>query len=226
MEYVIVDGKVRNILYGSHDPYKDLDLLPEDLQGWGENDGINGYGSRSSVFREIIQELRPKLIVEVGSWKGRSAVYMANICSTIEDYGDFEIVCIDTFLGSVEHWNNLDPNLPRDSFKNGRPQIYQQFLSNVHHHELTDKITPFPIDSINGALTLKHYGVRADLIYIDAGHEYPSVKADLLAYKDVLRDGGYLLGDDWFHEPIKKAAHDVFGPSVITKARDKFLWKK
>jgi hypothetical protein len=42
-----------------------------------------------------------------------------------------------------------------------------------------------------------------------------------------LRPGGYLIGDDWFHQPIKNAAYDVFGEDkVIPYSEDKFVWIK
>jgi hypothetical protein len=88
---------------------------------------------------------------------------------------------------------------------------------------MQDHITPFPIDSINGGLTLLKLGVQADLVYIDAGHEYQSVRMDLDLYKNLVRSGGHMLGDDWFHPPIKQAVADSLG-EVITKSHDKFLW--
>ena len=136
--------KVRTMLYGDHDPYAKLKKMPLDMQGWLTSD--------SPVFAKLIEEAKPKLIVEVGTWKGRSAVHMAKECLKYTD--DFEIVCIDTWLGSVEHWTGVDTNLTLENFKNGRPNIYEQFLSNVVHNDLEKYITPFPIDSVNGALKI------------------------------------------------------------------------
>jgi len=38
-----------------------------------------------------------------------------------------------------------------------------------------------------------------------------------------VRPGGFLLGDDWFHVPIREAVQDVLG-EVQTLSHDKFLW--
>jgi Methyltransferase domain len=206
---------LREKIYRDHDPYLGLEVLPLDSQGWS---------STSHVFEEIIKEISPRLIVEVGTWKGGSAIHMAKTC--LKYYNDFEIVCIDTFLGSVEHWVD-QKDLLFKNIKNGRPRIYDQFLSNVVHNELQDYITPLPVDSINGHEILTRLNVEADLIYIDAGHDYMSVRLDLAHYSTHLRPGGYMLGDDWFHIPIKEAAYDTFGEDkVIEKSRDKFLWIK
>ena len=206
---------VRTKIYKEYDPYLGLKIQPEDKQGWG---------SDSQVFEDIINELQPKLIIEVGTWKGASAIHMAKLC--LRNYTDFEIVCVDTFLGSVEHWTGQQNSLFQDAV-NGRPAIYEKFLSNVVNNGLIKYITPLPVDSINGAEILHKLGVEADLIYIDAGHDYNSVRVDLVNYSKVLRTGGYMLGDDWFHEPIRNAAYDAFGADkVIEKSSDKFLWIK
>jgi predicted O-methyltransferase YrrM len=206
--------EIKKKIYKEYDPYLGLKILPEDKQGWA---------SDSAVFEEIITELQPKVIVEVGTWKGASAIHMAKTC--LKYYDDFEIVCIDTFLGSVEHWTAYQDLLIKDAV-NGRPGIYHQFLSNVVHSGMMKYITPFPIDSINGAEILKALDVVADLVYIDAGHDYNSVRVDLFMYSQILREGGYMLGDDWFHEPIKKAAYDALGEDKVIDKGDKFLWIK
>lgn len=206
--------KIRTLIHGTHDPYAGFETTDYDIQGWA---------SYSPCFEDTIKEIQPKIIVEVGTWKGASAIHMAKTCKKY--YDDFEIICIDTFLASYEHWVNIDGNLPKTNLKNGRPTIYETFLTNVITEELTEHITPFPIDSINGGLTLSHFGVQADLVYIDAGHEYESVFMDLMLYKNVVRSGGHLIGDDWFHPPIKQAVADSLG-EVVTKSHDKFLWVK
>jgi hypothetical protein len=205
--------KIRNILYGDLNPYKGFKTIEKDTQGWA---------SESSVFKEVIDEIKPTRIIEVGSWKGASAIHMARVLLA-NGVEDFEIVCVDTWLGSVEHW------MGNDEFKNnrkfGRPTVYDQFMSNIIHEKLTDYITPFPIDAVNAAEYFVANKIEADLVYIDAGHDYLSVRHDLIQYSKVVRVGGYMLGDDWFHQPIKDAAIDTFtADKVITRSHDKFLW--
>lgn len=204
--------RIRNLIHGDRNPYDGLNLMPDDIQGWA---------STSQAFEDCIQNLQPKLIVEVGTWKGCSAIHMANLCRGLNL--ETEIVCIDTFLGSWEHWTSMREFLPPEKLIHGRAHIYEQFLSNVVHIGFVDTITPFPIDSVNAALCLKHWNVQADMIYVDAGHDYDSVFADLTLYKELVRPGGFLLGDDWFHGPIREAVADALG-EVKTLSHDKFLW--
>lgn len=207
---------VRGKIHGDHNPYEGLDLLPKDLQGWGGTD---------SSFETIISQLRPNLIVEVGSWKGQSATHMANTALKLGlDREQLEIVCVDTWLGSVEHYGETFGGLYQR--KLGRPNLYEQFLSNVIHEDVSDIITPFPIDSINASECFSVWGIKPDLIYIDAAHDYNSVKLDAYHWSQLVRAGGYVLFDDWHHEPIRQAAYDVFGEDKVFEIGGKAAWIK
>ena len=41
-------------------------------------------------------------------------------------------------------------------------------------------ITPFPMTSDNAATIFSRLGVRFDLVYVDAAHEYESAKRDIM----------------------------------------------
>jgi SAM-dependent methyltransferase len=167
--------------------YENLNLLPEDSRGW------NGD---SFIFEQLVTEIKPKLIIEVGSWLGQSTISMGNAVKKLEL--DTKIRCVDTWLGALEFWGDDNKDSKRDlHLKNGYPQVYYQFLSNMVHHGLTDIVLPFPTTSTIGAKYFHINGIIADLIYIDASHEYEDVYQDLKAYYEVLRNGGILFGDDF-----------------------------
>ena len=202
---------VRELIFGSHNPYENLDLLPLNNHGWA---------SQSPALTHAIATVKPSLIIEIGTWMGGSARFMAKVA---KNHGlNVEIVCIDTFLGSVEHWTKESYLM---TLKNGRPNIYEQFLSNTLHEDLQDIITPFPVDSINGFMVLQKYGIKVDMIYIDAGHDYESVSADLKRWPQLLRDGGILVGDDYHHPPIIQAVKDCL-PDTVQAYGEKFIWQK
>ena len=166
------------------------------------------------VFREVFRHARPRTILEVGTWKGSSAILMATLCKEMGLDGA-EIVCIDTWLGSHEMWEDRTPGSywGYDSLglEHGFPSVYRQFLGNVVLSGHADVITPFPVSSNNAAVFLARKGVTADLIYIDGGHDYRDVKSDIDAYWPLVRPGGVLLGDDYH----------AGGPGVI-RAADEF----
>ena len=178
---------VRQLVYGVHDVYKDFDCTKYtlDLQGWNGN---------HPIFESLIRLKKPLIIIEVGTWKGQSAVSMANQVKRYCRQENSEIICVDTWVGSIEYWRC---NIDLLNLKNGFPQIYSQFLANVVLSGHQDIITPLPMTSSMAAQYLSHLNLFADMIYIDAGHDYFSVKADLEAYFPLLSPHGILFGDDY-----------------------------
>jgi hypothetical protein len=169
---------------------KDINYIPEyqlDLGGWNGN---------SNVFKQLIEFKKPQIIVEVGTWKGQSALNMANIIKNLNL--QTKIYCIDTWLGAEEFWTWMKDTSDRNLLlKNGYPQIYYQFLSNVFHTKNQDIITPIPNTSHIGSIILKHYNINPDLIYIDASHNYNDVLSDLNDYYELLNNNGIIFGDDF-----------------------------
>jgi hypothetical protein len=203
------------------DPYVDFDptCLPEDVQGWG---------GESPAFKELITELRPALVIEVGTWKGASAITMAGAAK--EAGLPTHVLCVDTWLGALEFWNEQsDPDRYRSlKLKHGYPSVYYQFLANVARRGLQDRITPFPQTSSTAAMWLRMHGFTASLIYIDGSHEEEDVYSDLTDYWELLENGGVLLGDDYTWYGVKMAA-DRFAGEVrgkIEHLHDKWLIRK
>lgn len=191
---------VREALYAC-DPYIDLPFRYEkDLQGWG---------STSSVFSSVISELKPGLIVEVGTWKGASALHMASICRAQKLAT--EIVCIDTWLGNWQAWSRSEGVGSREDLKihNGLPRLYYQFMSNVVAMQMQDIITPLPLTGVAGAKLFKHMNIRPPVIYIDGDHEYESVIFDLSLWLDVLAPGGVIIGDDYAWPGVRRAVTEL-----------------
>ena len=169
------------------DIYKNLTLLPFDPTGWN---------SDRPVFGELIDKFRPKQIIEVGSWVGKSAIHMAGCCKKLGL--STKITCVDTWLGSLEFWQQ--PEAPERNLRqnHGYPQVYFQFLSNVVHKGHEDMILPFPAPSTIAARYFKASKLTAELVYIDASHEYEDVWTDLNAYWPLAT--GVMFGDDYIPE--------------------------
>lgn len=178
---------VRDRIYDG-DPYAngDFSSSPVELQGWR---------SRHAVFEAVMKRICPKSVIEVGVWKGESVVHMARLAKEL-DIEDFEILAVDTWLGSPEHWLN---EKWRDAMhlEGGYPTIYKVFVQNMIAQRITDVVTPLPVPSETAYFILKDLGAKADLIHIDAGHEYESVYADIVRYFELLADDGVIIGDDY-----------------------------
>lgn len=156
---------------------------------------IHGSGG-NPAFVSVFDALNPQLVIEVGSWKGSSAILMAEL---MKERGiDGAIICVDTWLGGLDHISNpISPDWDIAPYRHhGYPTLYYQFLSNVLQSGAQDYIVPFPNTSAIAARWLLQKGVQADLIYIDASHEEDDVYNDMVDYWKLLKPGGVMLGDD------------------------------
>lgn len=178
--------------------------LPLDLQGWN---------SRHSALGLLVKEVKPKVIVDVGVWKGAS---VAHFCKCLEENEvDGFVIAVDTFLGSPEHWNRSRPDGIHASLhmEHGWPGLYWQSLSNMAHLGLQNRVLPMPQTSENAAVIMRKLKLGIDLVHIDAAHEYEPVLADARRYWPLINPGGALVGDDYSWASVAQAAQD-FGKEI------------
>jgi hypothetical protein len=179
--------------------------LPDAFENFTPVEGTKlwGWNGDRPIFPALVQDIKPKLVIEVGSWMGLSAANLAQSCQHLGL--DTAVICIDTWLGSKEHWR--DPDLLKHlELKNGYPDFYKRFLTNMVNSEVGDRVVPLPMPSQIGASYLKDFPeVRAELIYIDGSHDEKDVYDDLSAYWDILAPGGVVFGDDWPWDSVANA---------------------
>jgi hypothetical protein len=218
------DLSERNVIRLLHktDPYEEFDLRSYSLDP-------GGWGGKTAAFHQLILEIKPHLIVEVGTWKGGSALEMAAIA---RDAGlSTQILCVDTWLGALEFWTDLNDSDRYGSLqlKLGYPTVYYQFLANVCYKGFQDRIVPFPQTASIASLWLRYYGITPEMVYIDASHEEEDVYQDLCSYWDVVADGGLLFGDDYFSWDGVRLAVDRFAKEQrkeLSFIDDKWLLRK
>lgn len=164
---------------------------------------------------------RPLTIIEVGSWKGASAFKMISACDK-----KCKIYCVDNWIGGVADFKTISRN------ENGFPNIFDEFWTNVKNAGYEDIITPITLVSVDGAEVLKEAGVQADVIYIDARHDYKGVTEDLNVYWPLLKKGGLFFGDDFSSDffgvigAVQHFAFDVGIPFQVVSNKTWFMFKK
>ena len=175
------------------DPYADiaaLELEPR-ARGW--------QNSHSAALAEHVA--RARVVIEVGSFMGASVSWMAHHNPEARFY------CVDTFLGSPEITAEDLDGIP---YQHGRLMLLERFLSNMVADGISDRVTPIIQTSTSGAKILRRDGVSADLIYIDAGHDYLECYADLVSYTPLLAKGGVMIVDDYGGFPGVRGAVERF----------------
>jgi cephalosporin hydroxylase len=118
------------------------------------------------VYQEIMAETRPELIVETGTWRGGSALYLASVCDLL---GEGEIVSID-----VAPMRDDYPQHPRITYLAGRSSTDPDVLAEV---------------------SARAAG-RRTLVILDSDHSQAHVEAELAAYAPLVPVGCYLVVED------------------------------
>lgn len=126
--------------------------------------------------------------VEVGTWKGRSAVFMA--VEIINSGKRIKFDCVDT-------WSPVDKGIPKYMYN----KLYEQFLNNIQ--PVKEVITPVRMLSVKAAELYKDNSL--DFVFIDASHDYKSVLADITAWYPKVKHGGVIAGHDIDRKPVKDA---------------------
>ena len=192
------------------DPTKDIQVRvfteqrrgrPFSHVGWKSNEADRLY------LKQIVQML-PKDIplfgAELGSWVGDSAT------AILEENDRMHLTCVDTFDG------NRDDSVAEIARKAmdqacSKDIIYEYFLKNMQH--FGDRCRAIRATTTEAAESINDGSL--DFIYIDAGHTYKDVKADIEAWLPKLRHAPHAIicGHDFC---------DVVFPGVEVAVKEKF----
>jgi cephalosporin hydroxylase len=156
------------------------------------------------IYQEIVVETKPELIVETGTYRGGSALFLASLCDLV---GRGEVMSID-----IEPEREDYPAHPRIRYLGGRSS--------------TD---PGVVDEVRARV-----GDGPILVILDSDHSQAHVEAELATYAPLVPLGCYLIVEDSNIGQIRKdlmpgpleaietflATTDAF---EIDREREKFL---
>ncbi|MCL6581679.1 MAG: class I SAM-dependent methyltransferase [Firmicutes bacterium] len=132
-------------------------------------------------------------IVELGSWKGKSTAWLAS-GSRLGNRA--RVFAVDHWVGSEEH---------RHLFWEPGASTFPEFKANMAWLGLEDLVTPISGRTVEVAAT---WDRAIGLLFIDAAHDYESVRADFLAWSPFVVRGGWV------------AFHDASAPGVSQVIRE------
>ena len=222
-----LDRPVRT-LYGVDEAYRTFPA--EELPP-----GFSALWTIVPLIANLVEEVRSRRIIEVGSWEGASAILMAMVAQETGVACE-EIICVDTWLGSPELLLGRDEttpwlpgrNVPNLRLVHGYPTIHATFVANVIGFGFQDLITPLPLPSNQASVVLRRLGVTADLIYIDGAHDEDSVRRDIEGFWPLLEPGGVLFGDDYNWPSVRRAVGSFVREKnlVVEAVQWKFILRK
>ncbi len=162
---------------------------------WPPSAGPFSIDRINDADRAALRELarNKKFIIEIGTFFGGSA-------ETMLEASDAEMICIDTFAGT-----------PGNETAGIAKQVMLSYAA-LRLERFADRVSIIVADSRQAARFIAP-GI-ADLIFLDAAHDYKNVRADIAAWLPKLKAGGVFSGHDmykWF---------DLLTPEEMLARRD------
>ena len=159
-----------------------------EIEGWMSHEELAWLKERASAC---------ELVVEIGSWHGRSTKALAEGCPG-------RVVAVDHFEGSPN-----DPSfaLAEASAVGAGLEAREAFHRNLREELASGKVDLRQTDSVRAAAHWNGDG-SPDLVFIDGSHDTESVRQDIRAWLPLVRKGGLLSGHDATDPRVRAALDD------------------
>lgn len=155
------------------------------------------YGpQRYKIIRQMVEQLKPEKILEVGTWNGGRAVEMCK--GTGAQYIGF-----DLFEDANEETDALEKN------------VKPHHAMNAVSAKLTEASIPHTLFRGNSRLTLPQYKGTADFAFIDGGHSVETIREDFDNVRKIVGNGVILLDD--YYSDMPDDYLKAFGAQEILK---------
>jgi len=166
----------------------------------------------TALYRAAAQVSVPGPFLEVGSWMGRSALYLAAAARRLGR----QVVTVDHHRGSEEHqpgWEYHDPTLvdPRS----GRIDTLPAFRATIAAAGAEDVVVAVVT---RGETLAGIWGTALSFLFIDGSHTDESAQRDLACWAPHLAVGGTLAVHDVFPDPADggQAPYRMFQTALAT----------
>lgn len=159
---------------------------------------VPGYFDFPQVYREAV-EFMPDggTFVEVGSWQGQSLAYL--LVEAFNSGKRIKVFGCDHFRGSV----------------GDGPLLHEAGIKSVFAHCAHNlrPASPYPFALVHAESTVAatfFADASIDYLFVDAGHLYDEVKADLAAWVRKVKPGGIAAGHDYNNPDVERAVREAF----------------
>jgi predicted O-methyltransferase YrrM len=177
----------------------------------------NWFDGNKPIWDNVIPQMAPNKILEVGSYEGNSACYMIE---TIGAHKDIEIHCVDTWEGSIEHQQGghaqTDMSAVQHRFNYNVETATKKVNSKIDlvvHKGYSNVILP--------KLLTEGKQEYFDFVYVDGSHQAPDVLFDAVVAFNLLKIDGVMAFDDYlWSEPLPTGLDPIRCPKL---AIDSFI---
>ena len=163
---------------------------------------IEGWFNMEKQYLELL-DATPEggVFVELGCYKGKSTSFIG--VEIHKRKRDINFIAVDSFQGAT---NSTDAN--EIKAYEGISEIQESYTYNVA--PIGNKIKT--IVSLTDEAAQYFEDGSVDVIFVDGGHSYEVVKADILAWLPKMKKGGIMAGHDFnAWQGVNKAVTEIFG---------------
>jgi predicted O-methyltransferase YrrM len=174
-------------------------------------ESIDGFMKPEELHWLAGQASRCQVVVEVGSFKGRSTRALADHCPGV-------VYAVDPWGGTYFNDSGKPHGGITDTAQRGT------FEANMAPHVETGRVVPVQ-STLAEALARDLATVKADLVFIDGDHREASVRSDINNALTILRPGGIISGHDFGRRPwpgVERAVLERFAFQSVNRCRS--IW--
>jgi len=160
---------------------------------------IEGWFDYQDIYKDIADKYpNGSNFAIVGVWKGRCTAFMAVELLNLNK-PETKIHCIDNFCGGTydAFTTNIEPVKSQIIISDNMPSV--------------EKAATYP-DSF------------FEFVFIDAAHDYESVKADISAWLPKVKKGGVLAGHDYVTRYMTEDGQEAGFPGVVQAVNESFAY--
>ena len=173
-------------------------------------ENVQGFFDFNGIYDDAVNRFDNSIFVEVGTWKGRSAIYMAEKIKGSQKNIKFYTIDIFEYEGEYEN------------FKTDSDSFYEEVLQNIEPvKEFINVLKGCSLDVCN-----QFEDESIDFLFLDGDHSYEGVKNELELWFPKVKIGGIISGHDYSQPCGVKQAVNEFFSSGITKKGTSWLVNK
>jgi len=176
---------------------------------------IHGWFTFQDLYSEMVEKFPDgSHFVELGSWQGKSAVFMG--VEIVNSNKDIKFDCIDNWLFEGEIYSR------NSEYMKMKHNAFNMFLKNIE--PLSKVINYHKMDSVEAS---KLYDDESlEFVYVDASHYYENVKNDLTYWYPKVKSGGVIAGHDYQYAGVKLAVDEFFTGKIMKTPETSWVYYK
>ena len=169
--------------------------------------GPTKHAVRYIHLLEIVKQMQPKRILEVGTWNGARARQMLELSPKSEYFG------FDLFEEASDETDKAEKNVKKHYSLEEVKERLNDVNATLYRGDSKQQLKRY----------LKEHGENsADCVFIDGGHSVETIKSDYKYAKKIVQKGGIVIFDDFYTEMPEEELKQ-YGAQEVLEGEEYYL---